>query len=206
LVWLAKDWDIIPRERNTIKGDIHLTDHHSQRSLIKYKMHTDANTGLGFLLTLLGCQDFELKKRLEQTKECAAKVAATSLPFAKAWLALITRILPKVTYLMMLTRFTKQQLHMLAVVLDNVMLPNLGVNRKMKRAVVYNPLDLGGMEHPSIGTIQDKKGIGHLVRHPRWGKEIGQDLKILILQAQLLYGLIKPILEHPEMEMHHLEP
>ena len=82
LTWLAKHRDIIPHERNTINGDIHLTDHFGQRSLIKYKTHTEANAGLGFLLTPLGCQDFELKKRLEQTKECAAKVAAASLSFA----------------------------------------------------------------------------------------------------------------------------
>ena len=49
-------------------------------------------------------------------------------------------------------------------------------------------------------------GIGHLVRHLRWGKEIGQYLKILISQGQLHSGLNEPILKCPEMEMHYLEP
>ena len=158
LTWLAKDGDMIPREQNTINGDIRLTDHCGQQSLIKYKAHTEANVGLDFLLTPLGSQDFELKKRLEQTKECAAKVAAASLSFVEAWLALITHILPKVTHPMMLTRFTKQQLHTLAVVLNNVMLPTLGVNRKMKRAVVYGSLDLGGNEIPLHWHYPRQKG------------------------------------------------
>ena len=72
-------------------------------------------------------------------------------------------------YPMMITIVMKKQLHTLAVVLDNVMLPKLGVNIKTKRTVVYGPLDLGRMGYPYIDTTQDKKGIGHLVRHPRWG-------------------------------------
>ena len=62
---------------------------------------------------------------------------------------------PKPTYPMTFTRVTKRQLHTLAVVLDSVMLPKLGVNRKIKQAVVYGRLELGGMEYPYIGTIQD---------------------------------------------------
>ena len=62
-------------------------------------------------------------------------------------------------YPMMLMRLTKQQLHTLMVVLDNGMLPKLGVNRKTKQAVLYGPLDIGGMEYPYIGTIQDKRAL-----------------------------------------------
>ena len=84
LTWLSNDRDMVPRELNTIIGDIHLTDHRGQRSLIKYKAHTEASVGLGFLLPLLDSQEYELKKILEQTKECLAKVAAASLSFAEA--------------------------------------------------------------------------------------------------------------------------
>ena len=97
----------------------------------------------------------------------------------ETWLALVTRVLPKVTYPFMLTRFTKKQLHKLSVILDNVILPKMGVNRKMARAVVYGPLDLGGMEYPSMSTIQDVKGISHFIKHLQWNKEVGTDLRLL---------------------------
>ena len=35
----------------------------------------------------------------------------------------------------------------------------------MARAIVYGPQDLGGVGYPSLGTIQDQKGIGHLLKH-----------------------------------------
>ena len=84
LTWLAKDGDMFPRERNSINGDIHLTDHRGQQSLVKYKAHTEANVGLGFLLTPLESQEYELNKILEQTKECLAKVVAARLSFVEA--------------------------------------------------------------------------------------------------------------------------
>ena len=84
LTWLSNDRDMVPRELNTINGDIHLTDHRGQRSLIKYKAHTEANVGLGFLLTLLESQEYELNKILEQTKECLAKVVTSRLSFVEA--------------------------------------------------------------------------------------------------------------------------
>ena len=56
-------------------------------------------------------------------------------------------------------RLTKQQLHTLMVVLDNGMLPKLGVNRKTKQAVVNGPLNLGKVEYPYIGIIQDKRAL-----------------------------------------------
>ena len=65
----------------------------------------------------------------------------------------------------MLTCFTKKQLHTFAVFIDNAILLKLGASCKLKCVVVYGPLDLGYMEYPYIGIIQNKKGIGHLVRH-----------------------------------------
>jgi len=78
------------------------------------------------------------------------------------------------SYPMMLTRFTKNQLYILAVLIDNVIQLKLGMNHKIKHAVVYGPLDLGGMVYLYIDTTQDKKDVGHLVRYLKQGKEMGQ--------------------------------
>ena len=66
------------------------------------------------------------------------------------------------------------------------MLPKMGINRKMKQAVVYVPLDLGGIGYPYISTIQDQKGISHFVKHLQWGQEIGTELRASEDQVRLI--------------------
>ena len=123
----------------------------------------------------------------------------------ETWLAFVTRVLPKVTYPFMLTRFTKKQLYRILVILDNVVLPKMGVNRKMARAVVYGPLDLGGIGYPSMSTIQDVKGISHFIKHLQWNKEVGTDLRLLLSAAQLHSGLTTQLMENVTNHLTYLE-
>ncbi len=134
-----------------VQRELRLKDHRGQWFSIKRQAATKPNPSLGFLLCPTGNQLYEFEKRLKQAKECANRVATTPLSVHDAWLALVARVLPRVTYPFGLTRFTKQQLHKIAVVLDNVFLPKLGINQNMKRIAVYAPLDLGGISFPSIG-------------------------------------------------------
>ena len=71
----------------------------------------------------------------------------------------------------------------------------------MPRAVVYGPLDLGGMGYPSFHTIQDQRRIGHIVKHLKWGKDVGKDFRILLSAAQLHAGLTLPILDETGMRL-----
>ena len=76
----------------------------------------------------------------------------------------------------------------------------------MKRIAVYAPLELGGVNFPSIETIQDQKGISLFVRQLQSGKEIASELKILLSVAQLESGFISPILEETALRAPYLEP
>ena len=205
LAWLAINGRMVMRARDSIIGDIYLKDHRGISSKIRFKEATSPNIGLGFSLCPTGTMKYEFELRLAQAKDCATKLATTTLTTTEAWLALVTRILPKVTYPFMLTRFTKKQLHRLSVVIDNVMLPKLGVNRKMKRAIVYAPLELGGIGYPYIGTVQDQKGIGHFVKHLQWGHELGTELRALISHAQVYSGMVHPIMENTSLHLPYLE-
>ena len=76
----------------------------------------------------------------------------------------------------------------------------------MKRIIAYAPNELGGMNIPSIETIQDQKGIQLVVRQLQWGKEVATDLKILISIAQLEAGTLEPILDPKGLYVPYLEP
>ena len=135
-----------------------------------------------------------------------ARILPVQLTLREAWLALVTRVLPRVTYPFKLTRFTKEQLKRISIVIDNVILPQMGINRKMPRAVVYAPLELGGIGYPSIETIQDHQSIGHFVRHLQWGKKIATDLRIALSHAQLQSGMVTPILDDTTANISYLKP
>jgi len=205
LAWMTDKGRMIMRNRDTTLGDIHLSDHRGISSKINFKEHDKPNVGLGFSLVPTGTMAFEFANRLQQAKDCATSLGTATLTTTEAWLALVTRVLPKVTYPFMLTRFSKKQLHRLAIILDNVMLPKLGINRKMKRAVVYAPLELGGIGYPYIGTIQDQKGIGHFVKHLQWGQEIGTEMRALLSHAQVSSGLVTPLMEDTSLHLTYLE-
>ena len=113
----------------------------------------ETNRGLVFFTNPLGTQKDEFRFRLAQAKQCATQINQTRLTQYEAWITYLTRVLPKVTYPFLATRFTIKQLHRLAVIIDNTILPKMKINRKTPRAVVYGPKEYGGIEYPYIGTI-----------------------------------------------------
>ena len=76
----------------------------------------------------------------------------------------------------------------------------------MKRIAVYAPLEYGGINYPSVATIQDQKGIALVMRQLQLGKELSHDLRILIQTAQLESGMINPILDDTDLRLPYLEP
>ena len=78
-----------------ITGDLHLKDHKGKTFSIPRKNALLPNPGLGFLICPNADQSFEFKKRLTQVKECADRVRTAAITGPEAWLALITRVLPR---------------------------------------------------------------------------------------------------------------
>ena len=90
-----------------------------------------------FFINPLGTQKDEFKFRMAQVKHCATQINQTRLTQYEAWITYLTQVLQKVTYPFVAIRFTVKQLHKLAVIIDNVILPKMKINRKTPRAVVY---------------------------------------------------------------------
>ena len=207
LLWQPIGGYFLPTPRNKFAHlDLWVKDHRGVPSKIKYKHHSEPNEGLGLNMCPNGDQDSEFEKRLKQAETFSEKVMSTRFHLGEAWTALTVCTLPSITYTFSVTRFTKQQLHRLAVLIDNAFLPKLGINRKMKRIAVYAPVELGGINYPSIESIQDQKGISLFVRELQAGKEIATDLKILLSLAQLESGFVQPILEETSLQAPYLEP
>ena len=113
---------------------------------------------------ILGNQDPQFKVIKNQTVEIGQRLRQCGRMAAEdAWLLLQTRVLVAISCPLALTSFTIKQCCRLSVVLDNAMLPKLGVNRKMKRTVVYYPRSLGGIDYPSFEFEQGSKSVQHFL-------------------------------------------
>ena len=93
----------------------------------------------------------------------------------------------------------------MAVAIEKVTLPKMGINRHTPKAVVYGQHKLGGMVFSTIETIQDQKEIIHWLRHLRLGKETSKDFKITLSAAQLSSGLTKSLLNNMELDLPYPE-
>ena len=130
---------------------------------------------LGFLMTMAGDMTPQFKMVVGKTRDLTAKLRrGSALRTSEAWLALTTRILPEITFTLALTTFTVKQCKRISVILEDVVLPQMGISRKMKKAVLYAPPELEGLGLPNICLIQDQKNIQHLVQQLEWGSTVSK--------------------------------
>ena len=134
--------------------------------------------------------------------ECTSRDRTAALTVPEAWLALVTRVLPRITYPFGLTRFIKTQLDTLSVIPDNTFLPKLGINCNMSRVVIYGPTELGGISYPRLETIQDQKGITLFLCQLQWDRELAGDLCNLLWPVQLTPDSCSPLRMQQLSEYH----
>ena len=70
------------------------------------------------------------------------------------------------------------------------------MNRNMPNAVVFGPLEYGGMEYPEAYCLQDQTQLPYLLKQLRWDKDVANGLLVTLDLLQLQSGFIKSIMEH----------
>ena len=86
------------------------------------------------------------------------------------------------TYSLALTQFTDKQCKKIATVIEKVILPKMGINRNIPKAVLYGPQEYGGLAFPTIETMQDQKGISHWIKFLQWGRKLVKTSKYYYLK------------------------
>jgi hypothetical protein len=148
LAFMAVGGYLMHAYRHDFEGEVVLRNAHGKPTTIKYIPPNESNKSLGFLTNCLGEMTDEFKHRLKQAKSFASKTLPARLNLHEAKLALNTRVLPSLTYPFSCTSFTTKQIKTLAIAINNVFLPKMGINRKMKRIAIYAPLEFGGINFP----------------------------------------------------------
>ena len=66
----------------------------------------------------------------------------------------------------------------------------------MPGAVIYGPLEYGGMEILETYTLQDQLQVTNLMKHLRWGGKVANNILVTLDNIQLAAGFIRPIFDN----------
>ena len=124
---------------------------------IKYLPPDEPNVGLGFNLCISGIQTPHFNATMEKMRIiCTAAATAHLTETEMRSLVLSTRLLPKLAYALHGTTFSKKQCNSINSLIHPSILPQLRLNQHYPSALLYGPIDYGGMEFPDAYTLQDK--------------------------------------------------
>ena len=136
-----------------------------------------------------------------------AAASSTMLSQKEAHHMLMTRITPQTAFASRLTQFSSKQCHMLDVPLNETFLPLLTVNRRMPRAVVHGPVELGGMNLPMNHlAMQDQWNIHYMIQTVRWNGITARDLLTVLNAYQLCSGFVSHVLINTEPNLDYVVP
>ena len=149
-------------------------DCHGSPSAIPFLCPDQPNVGLGFYLCSSGNQLPQYTHTYAGILQLCLSVASAHLTEAEMRLLLRQRLLPKLSYALHGSSFTDKQCLRLNTVIRNTFLPGLRLNRHFPAAVLYGPLDYGGMEFPEVSTLQDQVQINYILKQLRWDKVVAK--------------------------------
>ena len=73
----------------------------------------------------------------------------------------------------------------------------------MPGAVIYGPLEYGGMEILETYTLQDQLHIMYLMKHLRWGGKVVNDILVTLDNIQQAAGYIRPIFDNTRRQLDY---
>ena len=106
----------------------------------------------------------EYKYRLHKHKILGDTISTSSISRHQAYMIHSVQYKPAIKYALQHTRFAPSQCHELQKPVVNSLLPKMGFNRKMPRAVVFGPRALGGSEFIHLETEQFALQLTYYVR------------------------------------------
>ena len=123
----------------------------------------------------------------------------------EAWTFYYACYLPSIGYPLANSYFTEAQLTNIQRKAMSIIIAKCGYNRNTKRAIIYGPLEYGGA---NFRRLYDQQGIGQIqlfILHWRQKTTAGKLLRCAIEWAQYNVGTSKPIMEHVQEYLPHLE-
>jgi hypothetical protein len=159
---------------------------------------------LGIPMALDGNSKAQTQQLLEKSQKCIKTWRKCNLNHWEAQLGLQSIIYPTMKYGLAATTIKFQDLANIQAPLINAILPTLGYNRHMPRALVYGPIAFGGMGIHHLGTEQGVAHVKHTLGSLRNNTNDITAIQSLLEAYSITAGTIGNPLEYTE-HIHYIE-
>ena len=180
----------------TTTQNIVIHDGRGAMSSIDFLPPSEPNVGLGFRLCPDANQDPHFQHVLTGIRTMCAGLGSAHLTEYEIRQLLTQRLLPKLTYALHLSSFTVRQCSQIDTVIRQKIIPRLRLNRHFPSAVLYGPLELGGLAFTQVRTLQLTTQVTYLLKQLRWDKTVANDTIVTLDTLQLVSGLSRPLMEY----------
>ena len=131
-------------------------------------------------------QDFQV--RLNKSREIAGKLQAAPLNIALSWQVYYCRWKPAITYCLPITTFSAAECKRIQSPFFNALLPKLGINRNMPRALLHGSPQVAGLGLINLEAEQLSMHVTGIISQLRKYDRVGQTMHASIDALQLYLG------------------
>jgi hypothetical protein len=166
----------------------------------------DVNKGvrlLGVMAAADGTYKQEFLSRLQKSKNIAGKLKASPLNVAMSWQVYYCRWRPAITYCLPITTSSEVECKKIQSPFYNALLPKLGINRHMPRALLHGPLRVAGLDLLNLHAEQLALHVTGLIIQIRKYDRVGQNMLTCIDALQLYLGLEKQFFQLQASTIEH---
>ena len=204
LTWISDRKKLVINYHHDHEG-ITLLDAKGAASKIKMMRPEEANKSLGYHMAVDANQHEHYASIKGKIAHICNGAQSGMLSFREARELLTLRLLQQAKYGLYLSQFSLKMCNPLTVMINGTFLQLMHVHSKTPRAIVWGPIDLGGLGlNTDIYCLQAQCAIGYLVRSLRWNKTVASDIITVLNACQLASGLEFPLLEHPDLPIRYI--
>ena len=83
-------------------------------------------------------------------------------------------------------------------------MPRIVLNKNTPKAILYGPLEMGGLNYPQFEAIQTSRSKVYMIKQLIWEKDMYEDLRVNIEMTQSMSGLELPVIEKVEVPVKYI--
>lgn len=173
-------------------------------STIDFLPPKEPNVGLGYRLCPNADQDPHYQSVILGIRKMCAGLGSAHLTEHEIRQLLTQRLIPKLTYALHLSSFSPSQCGQIDTIIRQKIIPRMRLNRHFPSAVLYGPIELGGLDFMEVRTLQLTTQVSYVLKQLRWDKTVANDIIVTLDTLQLASGLSQPLMEYPSTPISYI--
>jgi hypothetical protein len=171
--------------------------------VIRQQNPTEGVKLLGVMAAANGTYKQEHEARVNKSKEIAGRLKTAPLSIALSWQAYYSRWKPAIAYCLPITTFSGKECKQIESPFYNVLLPKLGINRHMPRALLHGSPQVAGLGLVNLEAEQLAKHISGLITQVRKNDKVGQVMRASIDALQIYLGTAQQFFQQQAKQFEH---